>query len=533
MTRPLLLGGMMGTGKSTVGPRVAALVGMPFVDLDDRVTERAGMSVAEIFRLEGEVGFRQREQGELTELLDQTGSQVIALGGGTLLHRPTRLRALERAVVVTLEAPLRELAARLDVSRETRPLIRGDLEEQLARLLEERAAAYAECHGRVLSVGTLDDVAAAVVALWRSGGAVVAAGARSYVARANETLEGLGVLLEALAPSGTHVVTDENVVALEAFQSEPALRHPCTVLPMGEQSKTVHTLGTVWNALLGRSFDRSGVLVAVGGGVVTDLGGFAAATWHRGVRWIAVPTTLLGMVDASVGGKTGVDHGLAKNAVGAFHHPAGVTADIRWLSTEPERSYRSGLAELVKTALLARPQLLDAALGAPERWIARSPSALLAAVREASAAKAAIVSRDPEERGERAVLNLGHTLGHALEAAGDFDRYTHGEAVALGILAALRVGPALGYGSLELHHAIRALFGGWGLPTTLTEQELETALPLMGLDKKRDGTDVSYIVIEAPGKPRIVRLALTELAHLLRSTREQQGTPLAEVGVFG
>jgi shikimate kinase/3-dehydroquinate synthase len=527
--KSIFLWGPMGVGKSTLGAALAARRGWTFVDTDRALEARLGQSVAVYFAREGEARFRSAERAFLETLLDEEAAgiapRVVALGGGSLLDRSLRLRALEAVTVVTLDAPLDELLARTNVSRETRPLLGGeDPEKALRRLLDDRAAAYRETHGVVRTLP--DDVVGAlehIELLADEAPCAVAAGLRTYAVTVSADVAPMARAWSALKATSFPVVTDENVAQLAAFGRAP-LPHaadPCvTVLRAGETHKTLGALQLVWDAWLTQRVDRNALVAAVGGGVVTDMAGFAAATWHRGVRWWAVPTTLLGMVDASVGGKTGVDLGVAKNALGAFHPPVGVHADTTFLATEPERSYRSGIAEIVKTALLARPRLLDELLRDPAALAGRDPSMLRHAVASCASAKAAIVSRDPEERGERAVLNLGHTLGHALESAGGFDRYTHGEAVALGTLAALRVGTALGHTHQGpvLEREITRLFDAVGLPTQLGRDELERALPLLGLDKKKDGASVRYIVVDEPGRPRIVSLPLSELTTLLRAT---------------
>jgi shikimate kinase / 3-dehydroquinate synthase len=590
--RPVFLWGPMGVGKSTLAPRLAERLGWASLDLDTLVAERSGCSVAELFASGGEALFRRHERAVFDELLaslatDPTSTAprrspalVVSLGGGTLLDRSVRLRALSVGTVVTLRASAHTLARRLDVSRETpRPLVEAarraeeTLEAVVERLLTDRATAYSETHGFVeveatspsatrrvdKGGGTLEAATASPpepqaaqerpvdeilqeLATWAvEAPRLVAAGARSYPVTVGRDLGPLVRQLSRLAPTSTNVVTDDNVAALARAAAAPLdrWRRPATnaspaiattpavdasssatwlTIPAGEATKTLATTEAILRGWLAARVDRSGLAIGVGGGVVTDVTGFAASTWHRGISWIAVPTTLLGMVDASVGGKTGVDLGVAKNAVGAFHPPMGVHADVTWLQTESDRSYRGGIAELLKTALvgaadlflaLEDPQVLSALL-------AREPETLVSLVGRAMETKAGIVSRDPEERGERAVLNFGHTLGHALESAGGFDRWTHGEAVALGSVAALRLGEVLGVTPRALADAAIGILRAVGLPTVIEPALLEEALPLLGLDKKRRGADVRFVLVEAPGLARLVDVPLAELPSLLR-----------------
>lgn len=526
----VFLWGPMGAGKSSVGSALAAATGAELIDTDRLVERRTAQSLAALFSRGGEPAFRLAERDTLDAILARSpGSppRVVSLGGGALLDRNRRLAVLERGTLVTLTATPEVCFGRIDVSRETRPLLSGQSREEatetLRKLQVDRANAYGESHLTIETTRlSVPQIVAQLLPLLARRHVVVAAGPKTYAVHLATRIDGLEEILPLAGATSTNVVTDDNVAALTAFAAllddkrAEAVGAP-VVLAAGERHKTIAGVQPIWDSLLSRGADRSAALVAIGGGVVTDMTGFAAAAWHRGVRWIAAPTTLLGMVDASVGGKTGVDLGQAKNALGAFHPPIAVRACVGWLETEPPRSYRSGLAELLKTALIARPDLLADMLADPSSFARRDEARLLQAVTAATAAKAAIVSRDPEERGERAVLNLGHTLGHALEAAGGYERYTHGEAVGLGLLAALRVGTALGItedGEALVHQVARFL-SAVGLPSALTNAELTSALPLLGLDKKRRGRALRFITLERPGVPRMVDLPIDELGRLL------------------
>jgi shikimate kinase/3-dehydroquinate synthase len=270
-------------------------------------------------------------------------------------------------------------------------------------------------------------------------------------------------------------------------------------------------------AALAGGLDRKSRFVALGGGVTTDMTGFAAASYLRGVSWVGLPTTLLSMVDASVGGKTGVDLGPAKNAVGAFWQPSAVMCDVDYLKTEPERGYRSGLAEVVKTAIIGDPELFELLEREAAGITARSPELLTEIVRRCIRVKARVVSADPREAGLRAVLNLGHTVGHAVEAQAGFERLTHGEAVSLGLVAALRIGEKLGHTPPELAQRTRKLLSQLQLMTAIENEPLAEAAELIGHDKKRAGSKVSFIFARALGNVTIVPLDLTELRDLTRS----------------
>ena len=392
-----------------------------------------------------------------------------------------------------------------------------DTDERIGPLLEARAAAYAECHARLpTDARSPEEVADAATAVWRREPIAVAAGARSYVVDVGDAL--LGERAAALASSAPVrlLVTDRNVAALHAAPVERALSGAHTlarvVLEPGEEHKNIGAVERIWDAALAASADRGMVVVALGGGVVSDIAGLAAATFMRGVAWFGLPTTLLAMVDASVGGKTAVDRGAAKNAVGAFWQPSGVVCDVSVLATEPERGFRSALAEVVKTALVGDASLLDVLEREAARIQARDPALVVELVRRSVAVKAGIVSRDEREQsGLRAQLNLGHTFGHALEAHGGYRRLPHGEAVSLGLVAALRLGERLGVTHRAVVERTVRLLDALGLTTDLSAEPLAEAARLVAHDKKRAGTDVRFVLVQEPGRLVLQRVPLAEL----------------------
>lgn len=519
-----MLTGMMGSGKTALGQAIAARSGLPFVDLDGLVEARAGMPIPQIFAERGETAFRLMERELLEHELADAAPRIIALGGGALLDRDLRLRALEKALVIALSADARELVRRLGTDT-NRPLLQGgERERKLRSLLDSRRASYAEAHASIDTTSRgISELALEVLALAETDRIAVALGERSYAVElaAAGAEKALGAVLAKLRPTRLVVVTDENVARLVLPKLEGALlsvdRDPVrVVLPAGEVHKTLSSLELVLRAAVEAPIDREAVLVAVGGGVVTDLGGLAAALALRGIRWVALPTTTLAMVDASVGGKTAVDLGAAKNAVGAFHQPAHVIVDPELAKTETDRAYRSGLAEVVKAALIGAPELWEELLAEAESLGERqNPELFTRAVRAAIQVKASIVSRDERESGERAHLNLGHTVGHALEAEGGFERLTHGEAVSLGLVAAMRIGVELGLAPKDLEASVTSVLERLGLPTLLSAEPLESALRWVEYDKKRLGGQLKFVVARAPGAVEITRLSPARLRELL------------------
>jgi shikimate kinase/3-dehydroquinate synthase len=393
LDRHVALIGFMGAGKSTLGRELAARLGREFVDVDDEIERRVG-AIGAFFDRVGEAAFREVEAATLQPLLERRVPTVLALGGGVI--RDLRQWALTLLVAVRLED------ARERVRDTDRPLARDD--DAFRRLFYERTPRYREVADAVVQ-----NVEDAVLA---AGGVHVETG----------TLERLGELVPGRAVA---LVSDRHVAGIHGADAQLALGARLVStheLPPGEEAKTLASAERLLNDL---PLDRSGTVVALGGGCVTDVAGFVAATHLRGVPWAAVPTTLVGQVDAAIGGKTGLDAPAGKNRIGAFHWPERTIIDPALLATLPERERRNGLAEVVKTGLLAGEPLWQL----PEQEL----------VRRCASFKAAVCLRDPYDRGERHVLNLGHTFAHALEAASSYEGVTHGTAVALGLRAALRL----------------------------------------------------------------------------------------------
>jgi 3-dehydroquinate synthase len=323
-------------------------------------------------------------------------------------------------------------------------------------------------------------------------------------------LDSLGEMLRQRRMAGpVVVVSDQNVTERYARRVEKALQSSgykisLAVIEAGENHKTMQTISGLWEAFMTAGIERGSTIVALGGGVVTDQAGFAAATYLRGVRWVAVPTTLLGMVDASLGGKTGVDLPQGKNLVGAFHAPALVLADPQILSTLPIGELRSGLAETIKHGILADPRLLDCCTGLkklddPHELETRLPEI----VRRGMAVKIQVIEADPFEQGRRAALNLGHTIGHAIELASGF-RLRHGEAVAIGMVVEARLAEEMGLAEPGLSETIASLLADVGLPTEIPKDlATDKILQAMEMDKKRAGSKVRFALPVRVGEVKV------------------------------
>jgi 3-dehydroquinate synthase len=488
----IYLYGPSGSGKTSLGHLLAAQLDRPYLDLDEQIESQAGRSIPEIFSQEGEVGFRIRERAALAESVAGRPG-VIALGGGALLEVENRRLAENTGRVVCLTAGLETLVDRLSADANQRPLLAGSgspaqvLRQRLKELLARREAHYASFPIQIdTTQRTLEQVA------WelqiRLGDFRITGMGPSYDALVRPGgLDRLGALLQARGLSGPlTLVSDSNVAPLYASLALASLRAAgfavyLIELPAGEQYKTISSVERLWSGFLEAGLDRSSAVLALGGGVTGDLAGFAAATYLRGVRWVGLPSSLLAMVDASLGGKTGADLPQGKNLVGAFHPPALVLADPALLHSLPVGELRSGLAEVVKHGVIGDPELFRLC---EQGWQAVNAN-LAEIVRRAMAVKIRVIEQDPYEQGQRAALNLGHTLGHAIELASDF-RLRHGEGVAIGMLAATRYAQRIGLAAPGLADRIEAALAGLGLPVALPPGlDRERILAGIGVDKKR------------------------------------------------
>jgi shikimate kinase/3-dehydroquinate synthase len=490
--KSIVLSGFMATGKSTVARALAARLGLPLVDTDEELAKKTGKTIADLWKSEGEAAFRAREVELVRDIFSIDTPRVIAFGGGTVTSREARHLALEKALVVTLTA-LAETSVGRAGPLENRPNLNSANPVARARdLIDARSSVYSECHLSLATDGiAVEAVVDAIVPLIDRNPIAMPLGDRSYaIDVVHDSPSTLTDAIARLAPSSLVVVTDSHVQRARGKSLEAAL-HPLAIpaahltLAPGEENKNLINVSAIWDAALGANADRESLVVAFGGGVVGDMAGFAASALLRGVRFVAVPTTLLAMVDASVGGKTGFDHPAGKNLIGAFHQPSAVVADVAHLSTLPARDRISGFAEIVKIAVTRDAAFFETLERTASAANATDPQLLAEYIRRAIELKSAVVRDDEREAGARAILNFGHTVGHALEAHGNFTRYRHGEAIAIGMLVELAIGNELGLTRPDLFHRTRDLLARLGLPTTAAPGELEASWGFVASDKKR------------------------------------------------
>jgi shikimate kinase/3-dehydroquinate synthase len=510
----LVVTGFMGTGKTSAGREAATQLALPFLDLDEALARRAGVSISDLFAAQGEAGFRALER-VVVEDAGRLSACVVATGGGAPMDAGSFAQLAAGSPVAVLTGTPDELARRL-AENGGRPLLDGSDPARIAALLNERRDAYAAAGQPLDTDGrTPQDTGAALAERYRAaaGDAVrisVAGPDGPYpVVVQQGTLAEAGPEVHSALPGAVLavLVADASVDSsageqVAASLAAPGLRVERIVLPAGEAAKTLDVVAALWSRFVQLRVDRTSVVVAVGGGAVLDAAGFAAATYARGVPLVNVPTTLLAMADAGIGGKTAIDHGGAKNSVGAFHHPRLVLADPAALATLPIRDLRAGMAEVVKMAVTASPLVLDVLEAMPEE-AGGAPADLAWIVEQAVRMKAAYVAEDAADTGLRHTLNLGHTIAHGLEGASAFG-LAHGEAVAIGLVAESRFGEARGITPPGTATRLEALLTRLHLPVTpppgLDGAAITTA---MGSDKKRRGGR-AVVVVPSPGGAELV-----------------------------
>ena len=549
MTLPerITLTGFSGTGKSSVAGLLAAELGWQAVDSDDLVTALAGKSVPDIFGEDGEKAFRDFEAEAFAGLAGRS-RLVVAAGGGATLLQETRRAIAKAGLVVCLEALPSTLTARLATASqdEERPLLRGgDAAARLTRLKAQRAALYSLADFTIhTDTLTPQDVATEIARWYRQFGGASFAGASRLDALTVQPA-GLAPVLDApgattvvraasaeypayvgwgeLEKLGEHtkratgsarafLITDENVGRLWGEAAVSSLRSAGVEvsslhLPPGDASKDMATAGRVYDWLAGERAERGSVIVGLGGGMVTDLAGYIAATYMRGLPLVQAPTSLLGMVDAAIGGKTAINHSGAKNIVGAFYQPRVVVADAATLTTLPRRELVEGLGEVVKHAFIRDPELLELLEDRLDDVLALDKELITDVVARNIRIKAEIVSADERETGGvRELLNFGHTLGHAFEAAADYSGLLHGEAVSVGMLAAAEIGAAVNRTPPAVVERLRALVRKAGMierpPAGLDGERVRTAL---ALDKKVVAGGQRWILLEDVGRAVVTK----------------------------
>jgi shikimate kinase/3-dehydroquinate synthase len=484
----------MGAGKSTA-LAAARDAGLAVTEIDELMEQAFGKPIRRAFEEDGEDAFRAREAEVVGELLENADGGAIALGGGSVLSDRVR-EALARHIVVWLQVDAREAWRR--IARSDRPLAKNA--DDVADLLDERLPFYESLADAIVPPGDRGLVTRAMPSLLALTELPVgtrmlwaASASGEYPVFVGPGLLGAGPWP---LPGARCCITDSTVGPLYADRLAPLA---ATIeVPPGESAKTMAEAERVLREMARLGVTRGDHVVALGGGVVGDLAGFCAHLYQRGVPAVQVPTTLVAQVDSAYGGKTGVDLPEGKNYAGAYHLPAAVLSDTSTLASLPREELAAGFVELLKTGLLAGGELWEQARSLESL----DPEQLAALVFACARYKCEVVAADERDAGLRAVLNLGHTVGHAIEAASGYERYRHGEAVGLGLLAALRLSAAP-----ELRKEVETILVRHELPVELDPAiALDPVLDALQRDKKRTAEGVGFVLLAEPGAPRTDQL---------------------------
>ena len=543
--------GFSGSGKSAIGRRLARRMRRKHVDMDDEIVARTGSPIPEIFRREGEPGFRSREK----ELLEEISGQkrlIVSTGGGAPLAPGNRAAMAKSGVIVCLEAKPDFLYGRLkrhlgDESKgQVRPLLEGDdPKKRIEALKEYRQRFYATADWTVHTDDlTTEEVVTEVIrgvryaqrrfgrrkdagsvfpplgSLGRESEApycrdmgasfvVETPGGRYPVFVGWGTLSDLGQRMRNLGLSGkAALISDAAVYEIHGVKALESLRSAgfeaaSYAVPAGERSKSEDALTRIYDWMVEQRLERGSTVVALGGGVAGDLAGYAAATFLRGVPLVHAPTSLLAMTDSAIGGKVAINHPRAKNLIGAFYQPRMVLSDVETLTTLPARELASGWAETIKHGMIMDPALLYMLEGDLEKVLALDPEMTTEIVKRSSGLKGRVVSGDEKEAGWRMILNFGHTIGHALEAATEYGSLLHGEAVSIGAVGAARLSRKhAGLGDVVVDR-LSGLLKRFGLPTSMPDLDADRLIEAMLLDKKVRGKAIRWVLLEDIGKPVI------------------------------
>ena len=564
MSGSIFLVGLMGSGKTTIGRALAKKLNMRFVDSDHEIESRTGTSIPVIFEVEGEESFRR--EADVIRDLTALDNIVLATGGGAVLRPENRALLKSRGTVIYLRTGITQILQRTAKDK-NRPLLQTvDPRKRLEEMSRLREPLYREVAHVVIETGrpnlqylvhaimsqinvpaaskdgaaapalprhssneqhngnmnnsidkSIDNSAAASITLQ------VDLGERSYpIIIGRNLLSNADLLAQRIAGKRVVIVTNTVVGPLYLETLTKTLQQAGKqvsniVLPDGEEEKNWSSLMLIFDALLRDKCDRHTTLIALGGGVIGDLTGFAAASYMRGIPFVQVPTTLLAQVDSSVGGKTGINHPLGKNMIGAFYQPQAVIADTDTLGTLPQRELAAGLAEVIKYGPIIDAPFFDWIEANIEKLRGNDSAAMAYAIRRSCEIKASVVQQDEREGGLRAILNFGHTFGHAIESGLGYGQWLHGEAVGCGMVMAADLSQRLGYIDSATRARIVAVTKAAGLPVVAPDLGQERWLELMQVDKKNEGGDIKFILLKPFGTALITKAPKEKLLETLEA----------------
>jgi len=538
----LIITGFSGTGKSLVAKEVARVLNWDFIDTDDEIVRQTGKPIAEIFRQDGEDKFRELERETIRKACQQRQT-VIAIGGGAIVDTQNYELLAKTGLIVCLESKPETIYERLfreaagSPETEVRPLLSNDNPlERIRQLKASRQPYYANVdwtvHTDNLNISQVTEEVIRASRLIRRThphlnplpsresklgsqlkandgvSCVVETATQSYpVFVGYGLLDKIGEKMKQVALSGTAtVISDKNVFSLygsrvEGIIKEAGFEVNSFVVPPGEETKSMDYAIKIYDFLVEHRAERDDIIIALGGGMVGDLAGIVAATFLRGMPWVQVPTSLVAMVDASIGGKVGVNHPEGKNLIGAFYQPNLVLADPQTLATLPQREMTSGWAEVIKHGLIIDEEFVQFLEGNFDRLIKPETELLTRAIARSAAIKAQVVRQDEKEReGKRTILNYGHTIAHGLEAATQYKHFLHGEAVAIGMVGAAKLSQRLGLLPSAAVERQQILLQKYGLPTGFSGLDLTEITRAMELDKKTKEKAINWVLLQDIGK---------------------------------
>lgn len=558
MQQNIFLVGLMGSGKTTVGRLLAKKLGMRFVDSDHEIEARTGATVSWIFEIEGEDSFRRREVETIDDLTSRKGV-VLATGGGAVVHPENRKNLKARGTVIYLRASVNNILQRT-MHDKSRPLLQTENRRQkIEELARQRENFYSEVADIIIDTGR-PNVHAMVQTIMsqlanpdrkknsfdrqkkrpnrnnknnmntqsNNTHLKVDLGKRSYpIEIGTDLLKDVRLLSRTIRGKRLAIITNDVVAPLYLEKLTASLKQAgkqviSIVLPDGEQEKNWESLMKIFDFLMQNKCDRKTTLLALGGGVIGDMTGYAAASFMRGVPFVQMPTTLLAEVDSSVGGKTGINHPLGKNMIGAFYQPEAVLADTSTLNTLPDKELVAGLAEVIKYGAIIDAKFFDWIEGNVGKLLGRDSTALAYAIKRSCEIKADIVRQDERESGIRALLNFGHTFGHAIEAGLGYGKWLHGEAVGCGMVMAADLSCRMGLLDEGSRDRIRNLVGKAGLPTVAPDLGNDRWIGLMEVDKKNVGGKIQFVLLKTMGSAFVTSVPENLLLETLEACTVQK-----------
>lgn len=539
----LFLIGNMGVGKSTVGSLIAQRLSRPFYDIDTEIERATQKTILQIFAEQGEQTFRAIESQTLARIASLKTPSVIACGGGAVLDDANRALMRQSGWLIYLKASVETLLSRIPDPR-SRPLLDPDPSKRLQAIAQQREPLYQQADW-IIETDTLsiDQVVDALARLFAPTPetpitvTVLPNDPNRYTVAISPALRhAIAAHLRLLGtPTRIALLTHPHLTAFAQPIADAWHQHGVPTftftLPSGERIKNLRTVERLHRALAQNGIDRQSWLIVVGGGVLGDVGGFVSATYMRGIPCVQVPTTLLAQVDSSIGGKVGVDLPEGKNLVGAFHQPMAVFIDPEMLSTLPNRHWRNGFAEMLKYGVALQPGLwqrlrtmIEQGWLTPRR-VRKEPHGWILLIARCVQIKSAVVSADERDTsGRRALLNFGHTVGHAIERALGYRGWLHGEAIAVGMVVEAQIGVLLGFTPQEVCEELRSTLNSAGLPTVLPAIDSDTLLSAMHTDKKRVGEHLHIVLLKSVGNAELVRNIPTEV---IREALKRCASPLA------